>query len=81
MSQARIERMLNEVRITNYWKVAMLTIVAAVAAVVLGITTLTSETLTASETEASTPGNGGFLYFPGEHVNQATEASEHIQAF
>ena len=81
MSQARIERMLNEVRITSYRKIAVLTIVAAVAAVVFGIATLTSEQLTAGETESSSHPSSGFVYFPGQHVNQATEPSEHIQAF
>ena len=81
MSQARIERMLNEVRITSYRKIAVLTIVAAVAAVVLGITTLTSEQLTAGGTEASAQTESGFVYFPGQYINQATESSDQIQSF
>jgi hypothetical protein len=81
MSQARIERMLNEVRITSYWKIAVLTMVAAAAAVIVGITTVTSEALTAGETEPVSQADSGFVYFPGQHVNQATEAGEHIQAF
>ena len=81
MSQARIERMLNEVRITSYRKIAVLTIVAAVAAVVLGITTLTSEQLTASETESSSQTGSDFVYFPSQYINQATEPSEHTHAF
>ena len=81
MSQARIDRMLDEVRIRNYWKIAVLTLVAAVAAVVLGITTLTSEQLTAGETGASSQATDGSVYLPGQHANQATEPSEHIQAY
>ena len=81
MSQARIERMLNEVRITSYRKIAVLTIVAAVAAVVLGITTLTSEQLTAGETESSPQTGSDFVYFPSQYINQATEPSEHPHAF
>ena len=81
MSQARIERMLNEVRVTNYRKIAVLTIVAAVAAVVLGITTLTSEQLTAGETESPSETSSGFVYFPSQHTNQATEPSEHVNSF
>jgi hypothetical protein len=81
MSQARIERMLDEVRITNYWKIAVLTLVAAVAAVVLGITTLTSEQLTAGETESSSQTGSEFVYFPSQYINQATEPSEHVHAF
>jgi hypothetical protein len=81
MSQERIERMVNEVRITNFWKIAVLTLVAAIAAVVVGVTSLTSEELTAGETGSSSQTGSGSVYFPGQHVNQATEPSEHIQAF
>ena len=55
--------------------------VAAVAAVVLGITTLTSEQLTAGETESSSQTGSEFVYFPSQYINQATEPSEHVHAF
>jgi len=90
MARSRIERMLNEVRITNHGKIAVLTIAAAVVAVVVGVTSLTSSELTAADTTraqqtgdtaAPLQTNTGSSYFPRQHDNQAAEASEHIQAF
>jgi len=38
--------------------------------------------LPASIVNAEAPGAGeAFHYYPGQYVNQATEASEHVQAF
>lgn len=81
MAQSRIERMLNEVRITSYGKLAILTIVAAVAGLFLAVTSLTSGELSAGEAESPPYQSGNFTYFPSQYVNQATEPSEHIQAF
>ena len=88
MAQPRIERMLNEVRITSYGKLAVLTIAALVVVVIVALTSMTSAELTAGDTTqlpqtdtapALKTGNG-FSYFPEEYVNEATEPSEHIPA-
>jgi hypothetical protein len=90
MAQSRIERNLNEVQITNHGKLAVLTLVAATAAVIVTVTSMTSGELTAAEravlpqTAATAPSlqaGSSFGYFPAQYANQATEASEHIQAF
>jgi hypothetical protein len=88
MAQSRIERMLKEVRITSYGKLAVLTIAAAGAAVIVTITSLTSHELTAADRAAlqtadtaSPLRTDSSSYFPAQYVNQATEASEHIQGF
>ena len=81
MAQSRIERMLNEVRVTSYGKLAVLTIAAAAAAILLAVTSLTSAPLEADETTESPAASGDFTYFPGQYTNKATGSSEHIQAF
>ena len=81
MSQARIYRMLDDVRITDYGKLMVLTLAAALAATVLVFTSMTSTELTAGEADAPGRASEGFVYFPGLHVNQATESTEHVQAF
>ena len=89
MAQSRIERMLNEARITSHGKLAILTIAAVVVAVIVAVTSVTSGELTAGD-RAQLPqtdtapvvqtGNSA-SYYPGQYVNQATESSEHIQAY
>ena len=81
MTQARIERMLEDVRITSYGKIVVLTAAAALAAVVVTVTSLTSTELTARETETAALPGSGFVYFPSLHVIQAAGTEEHIQAF
>ena len=89
MAQSRIERMLNEVRVTSYGKLALLTIAAAAAAAIVTVTSMTSTELPAADragppqtAETAPPQTGeGSSYFPAQYVNQATEASEHIQAY
>jgi len=83
MAQSRIERMMNEVGITNHGKLAVLTLVAAAVAAIVTTTTLTSGELTAADrdTALAVETISSTSYFPGQYVNQATEASEHIQAF
>ena len=83
MAQSRIERMLNEVGVTGRGKLAVLSIVAAAAVAIVTVTTMTSSELTAADRHAALPPetSSGFSYFPAQYVNQATEASEHVQAF
>lgn len=81
MPKSRIERMLKDVRITSYGKLAVLTIAAAVAAIFIAVTSLTSGELTASETAAPLQADSDFVYFPGQYVNKATGPSEYIQPF
>lgn len=83
MAQSRIERMLNEVGITNHGRLAVLTIAAAAAAAIVTVTSVTSSELTAAGRDTALPlaTSGSFGYFPAQYANQATEASEHIQAF
>ena len=81
MARSRIERMTDEVRITSYWKIAVLTIVAAVVAVIVGVTSMTSGELTASEPEAAPDKGSDFVYFPSQYVNKATEPSGQEQTF
>ena len=90
MAQSRIERKLNEVRVTSHGKLAVLTIAAAAVAAILTVTSMTSSELTAADRTgiaqagdaAPAPhASSGFTYFPTQYVNQATEAGEHIQAF
>ena len=83
MTQSRIERMLNEVGITNRGKLAGLTIAAAATAAIVTVTSMTSTELTAADRHTALPmqTSNGFSYFPGQYVIQATEASDHIQAF
>ena len=80
MMAARIHRMLNDVRITSYGKLVLLTLGAAAAAVVLSLSSMTGDELSAGETQAPVVG-GDFTYFPGQFVNKGTELPEHIQAF
>ena len=88
MEQPRIERMLNDVRITNYGKLAVLTIAAVLVVVIVALTSVTSSELTAGDRTQlpqtdSAPGSqtgNSSSYFPGQYVNQATEPSEHIPA-
>lgn len=40
-----------------------------------------SQDSTALETAANPNASTAFVYFPGQYVNQATEPSEHIEAF
>jgi|SwirhirootsSR2_FD_contig_31_16289947_length_422_multi_2_in_0_out_0_1 hypothetical protein len=81
MKQSRIERMLKEVRVNNYGKIAVLTIIAAVAAAIIGLTSMTSPELTAGQAVTPTVVISDFTYFPGQYVNKATGPSEHIQGF
>jgi hypothetical protein len=90
MAQSRIERMLNEVRITKYGNLAVLTIAAAAVTAIVTVTSMTSSELTAADrggparTGDAVPSlqtGNGFSYFPAQYANQATEAGEHIQAF
>ena len=81
MTQSRIERMADEVRITSYWKIAVLTIAAASAAVIIAMTTMSSTETTAGETATPPVISIDSTYFPGLYVNKATGPSEHIQAF
>ena len=81
MAQSRIERMTDEVRIKSYWKIALLTVAAAVAAVVISITSMTSGELSAGESVTPQVTTGDTPYFPGQYVNKPTGPSEHIQAF
>ena len=81
MTQSRIERMLNEVGITNRGKLAVLTIAAAATAAIVTVTSMTSTELTAADRHTALPTETSFSYFPGQYVNHATEAGEHIQAF
>ena len=83
MTQARIDRMQAEVQIIDHGKLLALTVAAAAVVILLGVTGMTSPELTASEAEAETRPQAGsdFVYFPSLYVNQATEASEHVQAF
>jgi len=90
MTQSRIERKLHELHLTDHGRLAVLTVAAAAVAAIVSVTTLTSGELTAAD-EAALPRaedtapapqtSTGFSYFPAQYVNQATEASEHIQAF
>jgi hypothetical protein len=75
--------MLNEVGITNHGKLAVLTIAAASAAAIVAVTSMTSSELTAAgrDTALALETSNSFSYFPGQYVNQATEASAHVQAF
>ena len=81
MALSRIERMLDEVRITSYWKIAVLTIAAAGAAVIIGITSMTSGETTAGSAATPPVVNVESTYFPSEYINKAIGPSEHIQAF
>ena len=88
MAQSRIERMSKEVRITSYGKLAVLTIAAVGAAVIVTTTSMTSSELTAADRAALQTGATASAlhthssgYFPAQYVNQATEASEDIQAY
>ena len=81
MANTRIERMLDEVRVTSYWKIAVLTIAAAVAAVIIAVTSMTSGETTASQAAPPPVINVDSTYFPGQYVNKAAGPSEHIQAF
>jgi len=58
-----------------------LTVAAAAVVILLGVTGMTSPELTASEAETRPQAGSDFVYFPSLYVNQATEASEHVQAF
>lgn len=40
-----------------------------------------SQNSAALEMAVNPNASAGFVYFPGQYVNQATEAAEHIQAF
>ncbi len=82
MTQSRIERMTNEVRITSYGKLAVLTIAAIAAVVILSIASITSGETTAGETDTAPAGEKeSFTYFPGQYTNQGTAPSDHVQAF
>ena len=83
MTQSRIERKLNEVRIKSHGKLAVLTIAVAAAAAIVAVTSMTSGELTAADRNTVLPLETGigFSYFPAQYVNQATEASELVQAF
>jgi hypothetical protein len=90
MAQSRIERKLNEVRVTDHGRLAVLSIAAAAVAAIVTVTSMTSGELTAAgraglpqagDAAPSQQTSASFAYFPAQYVNQATEASEHIQAF
>ena len=81
MTQSRIQRMLDEVRITSYWKIAVLTIAAASAAVIIAMTTMSSTETTAGETATPPVISIDSTIFLAGYVNKATGPSEHIQAF
>ena len=81
MTQSRIERMVDEVRITSYWKIAVLTIAAAAVAVIMAITSMSTAETTAGETTTPPVISVDSTYLPGQYVNKATGPSEHIQAF
>lgn len=81
MATSRIERMLNEVRVSSYGKLLLLTVAAAVAGVIIAATNLMSGELSAGVTEAPPSRVSDTAYFPSQYPNKATEASEHIQAF
>jgi hypothetical protein len=81
MTQARIDRMQAEVQIIDHGKLLALTVAAAAVVILLGVTGMTSPELTASEAETRPQAGSDFVYFPSLYVNQATEASEHVQAF
>jgi hypothetical protein len=81
MTQSRIERMVDEVRITSYWKIAVLTIAAATVAVIIAIASMSTAETTAGETATPPVITVDSNYLPGQYVNKATGPSEHIQAF
>ena len=81
MAQSRIERMLNEVRITSYGKLAVVTIAAAFIAAFVAMTSMTSGELTAGEPAVAPAASEDFVYFPNQYVNKGTEPTEHIQAY
>ena len=81
MSQARIDRMLDDVRVRDYGKLAVLTIAAALGAVIVTFTGVTSSELAAGEGGIPARAAEAFPSFPAQYINQATEPAEHIQAF
>ena len=82
MTQARIDRMQAEVQLTDHGKLLVLAVAAIIVVVLAAVTGMTSPELTASETVTSSPqATSDVSYFPALHVNQATEPSEHIQAY
>ena len=83
MTQARIDRMLDDVRITiaSHGKIVVLSAAAALAAVVVAVTSIMSPELTAGETESELPPAAHFGVVPSQHVNQAAEANEQSQTF
>ena len=82
MISRRIDRMLKEVRISSNGKLALLTIAAAAAAILVALTSMTSKDLTAGEKAANAPAvSEDFVYFPSQYVNKATGPSDAIQGF
>ena len=81
MMTSRIERMLNDIRITGYGKLALLTAAAAAAAVVVALASMTIGDFTASPPQTPVSTNGDFSYFPGQFVNKGTDVPDHVQAY
>lgn len=77
----RIRRMLKDVRINSYAKLAVLTIAAAGTAIFVALTSMTSGNLTAGQTVAAPAVSEDFVYFPGQYVNKAIGPSEPVQGF
>ena len=85
MTPSRIDRMQEDVQVNQPGKLMAISLIAGLAIMFLGITTMTSQELTAGEAPApaqagATPGSD-FVYFPGQYTSQAAEPSEHTEAF
>jgi hypothetical protein len=85
MTTSRIGRMRRDLLVNHPGKLMVVTVMAIAAGTLLAVTSMTSPELTASQKDlpaqaASSPATD-FVYFPSQYSNQATEPSEHTQAF